>query len=139
MAKILSRVNGVIIIGANFVFSASLTKKVTGINASAVTELWDALRAGYNYKTSPYKNFASSYNASAHYGSVGFGIRTKYVFFDLAYVLKYSKDSFWLYPDNTVSGEYEDLIHNLNSDLYAGAISTKGLSHRIVATIGCKF
>ena len=78
------------------------------------------LRAGYNYKTSPYKNFDSPYNASAHYGSVGFGIRTKYVFFDMAYVLKYSKDSFRLYENDDV-------------------ISTRGLSHRIVATIGCKF
>lgn len=78
------------------------------------------LRAGYNYKSSPYKNFDSIYNASAHYGSVGFGIRTKYIFFDMAYVLKHSKDSFRLYQDDDV-------------------ISTSGLSHRIVATIGCKF
>ena len=78
------------------------------------------LRAGYNYKTSPYKNFESKYDASAHYGSVGFGIRTKSIFFDMAYVLKYSKDSFCLYQDDDV-------------------ISTRGLSHRIVATIGCKF
>lgn len=99
------------------------------------------LRAGYNYKTSPYKNFASSFNGSAHYGSVGFGIRTKYVFFDMAYVMKYGKDSFWLYPDNNSQnmGEYEDLIHNPGSDAYFSAISTKGISHRIVATIGCKF
>ena len=99
------------------------------------------LRAGYNYKTSPYKNFASSFNGSTHYGSVGFGIRTKYVFFDMAYVMKYGKDSFWLYPDNNSQnmGEYEDLIHNPGSDAYLSAISTKGISHRIVATIGCKF
>ena len=99
------------------------------------------LRAGYNYKTSPYTNFASSFNGSAHYGSVGFGIRTKYVFFDMAYVMKYGKDSFWLYPDNNSQnmGEYEDLIHNPGSDAYLSAISTKGISHRIVATIGCKF
>ena len=100
------------------------------------------LRAGYNYKTSPYKNFHSSYNASAHYGSVGFGIRTRYVFFDLAYVLKYSKDSFWLYqqPDGYISAsQYQDLIHNAESGIYNSAVSTKGISHRIVATIGCKF
>lgn len=102
------------------------------------------LRAGYNYKSSPYKNFASNYNATAHYGSVGFGIRTKYVFFDMAYVMKYGKDSYWLYPDTDrylTSEEYQDLlnIYNLNPDRYPSAISTKGISHRIVATIGCKF
>ena len=78
------------------------------------------LRAGYNYKTSPYKKFDSKYDGSAHYGSLGFGIRTKYVFFDMAYVMKYSKDSFRLYQNDDV-------------------ISTRGLSHRVVATIGCKF
>lgn len=100
------------------------------------------LRAGYNYKTSPYKNFKSSFNGSAHYGSVGFGIRTKYVFFDLAYVLKYSKDSYWLYPDTVqylTASEYQNLIQNSLPDRYTSAISTRGISHRIVATIGCKF
>ena len=71
-------------------------------------------------KTSPYKKFDSKYDGSAHYGSLGFGIRTKYVFFDMAYVMKYSKDSFRLYQNDDV-------------------ISTRGLSHRVVATIGCKF
>lgn len=100
------------------------------------------LRAGYNYKTSPYMHFTSPYNGSAHYGSVGFGIRTKYIFFDMAYVLKYSKDSFWLYqqPDGYISAsQYQDLIHNAESGIYNNAVSTRGLSHRIVATIGCKF
>ena len=55
--------------------------------------------------------------------------------------MKYSKDSYWLYPDNNSQGmgEYEDLVHNPGSDAYLSAISTKGISHRIVATIGCKF
>ncbi len=93
------------------------------------------LRAGYNFKSSPYQNFNSHYNATAHYGSVGFGVRTRFIFFDLAYVMKFSKDSYWIYPDENAG------FGNLTSDsaLYPGAISTKGLSHRIVATIGCKF
>lgn len=97
------------------------------------------LRAGYNYKTSPYKNFNTNYNATAHTGSVGFGIRTKYVFFDMAYVFRHSNDSFWLYEDNGAFSpdQYQDLINGNSSS--TGAIETRNNTHRIVATIGCKF
>lgn len=89
------------------------------------------LRAGYNYKTSPYKLVNSDYDGTTHYGSVGFGIRTKYVFFDMAYVLRYSKDSYWLYSAPAGSGSVESFSNT--------AAETSNLTHRIVATIGCKF
>lgn len=82
-----------------------------------------ALRGGYNYKTSPYKLVDNKYNASAHYASVGFGIRTKYVFFDMAYVLRIMNDSYWIYENADAS----NVVHNSN------------VTHRIAATIGCKF
>lgn len=85
-----------------------------------------AIRAGYNYKTSPYKLVDSRYNASAHYGSLGFGIHGKSFFFDLAYVLKYSNDSFWLYSTPACSSS-------------ENAVLTSNTTHRIVATVGCKF
>lgn len=81
------------------------------------------LRGGYNYKTSPYKLIDNQYNASAHYGSVGFGIRTKYFFFDMAYVLRFMKDSYWIYDTNDNSN----------------AVQNSNTTHRIVATVGCKF
>lgn len=81
-----------------------------------------ALRAGYNFKSSPYLNsseWSEGFNGSAHYGSVGFGYRSKFLFVDLAYVLKFSKDSYNLYPDATAQ--------------------IKNTTHRVAATIGFKF
>lgn len=83
-----------------------------------------ALRAGYNFKTSPYKLTSAPYNASAHYGSVGIGFKSKYFFADLAYVIRFTKDSYWLY-------EMDEFVNN--------AIEIDNQNHRIVATIGCKF
>lgn len=82
-----------------------------------------ALRAGYNFKSSPYrdsKEWAEGYDGSAHYGSLGFGFHNKFLFVDFAYVLRFSKDSYNLYtPDATAQ--------------------VKNTTHRIVGTIGCKF
>lgn len=83
-----------------------------------------ALRAGYNFKSSPYKLTSGPYNGSAHYASVGLGFKSKYFFADLAYVLKLSKDSFWLYDSNAPA---------------TSAVEYENTTHRIVATIGCKF
>ncbi|MCR4737412.1 MAG: hypothetical protein K5846_04560 [Bacteroidales bacterium] len=83
-----------------------------------------ALRAGYNFKSSPYKLTSGPYNGSAHYASVGLGFKSKYFFADLAYVLKLSKDSFWLYDSNAPA---------------TSAVEYENSTHRIVATIGCKF
>lgn len=79
------------------------------------------LRAGYRLKTSPYKLTDSPYNNTVHYISAGLGFRGKVLFGDLAYVLRMSKDSYWLYEPTGVPCNYE----------------TK--THSIVATIGCKF
>lgn len=81
-----------------------------------------ALRAGYNYKSSPYKLTPAPYNASAHSGSIGLGFKSKYLFADLAYVIRFSKDSFWLYDDYMTN-----------------PAEVSNTTHRIVATIGCKF
>lgn len=84
------------------------------------------LRAGYSIKTSPYRSstpeFANANNLT-HYGSFGFGIRSKYVYFDLAYQLRYGNDPYTLY--NTYAGNITAQIENM--------------THRIIATIGCKF
>lgn len=82
-----------------------------------------ALRAGYNFKTSPYANssqWSEGFNGSAHYGSFGFGYRAKYFFVDLAYIMKFSKDSYNLYTPNATT-------------------QIKNTTHRVAATIGCKF
>lgn len=81
------------------------------------------IRGGYNYKTSPYKLVDNQYNASAHYGSIGFGFRTRYFFFDMAYVMRFMKDSYWMYDTDDNS----NVVQNSNT------------THRIVATVGCKF
>lgn len=90
-----------------------------------------ALRAGYNFKSSPYRNSdninSMNYNATAHYGSIGFGFRSKTFFADLAYILKYCADAYTLY-DCSFSGP------NCNT-----TAQIKSTTHRIVATIGCKF
>ncbi len=85
------------------------------------------LRAGYNFKSSPYRNSsqseAAATDAVAHYGSLGFGFRSQYIFFDLAYVLRYTNDNYSLF--------YSPL-NNTTAQI-------KNTTHRIVATIGCKF
>ncbi len=90
-----------------------------------------ALRAGYNYKSSPYLKSSgtsnTTFNASAHYGSIGFGFRSKVFFADLAYVLRYCNDAYTLY-DCSFSGSYSNTTAEI-----------KSTTHRVVATIGCKF
>lgn len=78
------------------------------------------LRAGYNYKTSPYKLVENDYNASAHTASIGFGYRSKHFFCDLAYVLRMSNDNYTIFNGYT-------------------PFETQNTTHRIFATIGCKF
>lgn len=80
-----------------------------------------ALRAGYRLKTSPYKMTDSPYNNTTHFISAGLGFRGKIVFGDLAYVLRMSKDSYWLY------------------DAYGEPCNYASKVHSVVATIGCKF
>ena len=80
-----------------------------------------ALRAGYRLKTSPYKMTKSPYDNTAHYISAGLGFRGTIMFFDLAYVLRMSKDAYWLY------------------DAYGMPCEYGAKTHSVVATIGCKF
>ena len=80
-----------------------------------------ALRAGYRLKTSPYKMENTPYNNTAHFISAGLGFRGKIMFFDLAYVLRMSKDAYWLF------------------DAYGTPCEYKATTHSVVATIGCKF
>ncbi|MBO4489518.1 MAG: outer membrane protein transport protein [Bacteroidales bacterium] len=80
------------------------------------------LRAGYNFKLSPYKLADDKSVGSAHYASAGFGIRAKRVFFDMAYVLGLSKDDIWLYNAN-----------------YVDPARVSNTYHRVLATIGFKF
>lgn len=82
-----------------------------------------ALRAGYNFKSSPYLNsseWSEGFNGSAHYGSIGFGYRNKFLFVDLAYILKFSKDNYTLYQPTA-------------------PVQIKNTTHRVAATIGFKF
>lgn len=80
-----------------------------------------ALRAGYRLKTSPYKMANNPYDNTAHFISAGLGFRGKIMFFDLAYVLRMSKDAYWLF------------------DAYGTPCEYKATTHSVVATIGCKF
>ena len=80
-----------------------------------------ALRAGYRMKTTPYKMASAPYNNTAHFISAGLGFRGRVMFFDLAYVLRMSKDSYWLY------------------DAYGTPCNYAANTHNVVATIGCKF
>lgn len=78
------------------------------------------LRAGYNYRTSGYKAGVNS--DVAHTASAGLGFRTKHFIFDLAYVFKTQSVNMWLYDAD-----------------YVNASTVKTNTHRVVATIGCKF
>ena len=79
-----------------------------------------ALRAGYNYISSPYKNNIN--DGSKHYISAGLGFRTKYFFSDFAYALTTTKEQYWMYDPEFVN-----------------AVNNKFLMHRIVLTVGVRF
>ena len=79
-----------------------------------------ALRAGYRLKTSPYRLTGAPYNNTTHFISAGLGFRGKVMFVDLAYVLRMSKDAYWLY------------------DAFGEPCYYAPMTHSVVATIGCK-
>jgi len=79
------------------------------------------LRAGYNFKSSAYRKSVNNNNAM-HTASAGFGFRTKYFFCDFAYVFKTKTENLWMYDSDFVD-----------------PASLKTNTHRVVATIGCKF
>jgi hypothetical protein len=79
-----------------------------------------ALRAGYNYISSPYKDKIN--DGSQHYASAGFGFRTKYIFGDFAYAFNISKEKYWMYDPAFVHA-----THN------------KFITHRAMLTLGVRF
>lgn len=79
------------------------------------------LRAGYNFKSSAYRNTVNNNNAM-HSVSAGFGFRTKYFFCDFAYIFKTKNENFWMFDSD-----------------YVNPASVKTNIHRVAATIGCKF
>ncbi|MCL2247498.1 MAG: hypothetical protein FWC10_10415, partial [Lentimicrobiaceae bacterium] len=79
-----------------------------------------AVRAGYNYISSPYKDDIN--DGSKHYASLGFGFKTKYFYSDFAYALTTSKEKYWMYDANFVN-----------------AVNNKFLTHRIMLTMGVRF
>ena len=79
------------------------------------------LRAGYNFKSSAYRNTVNN-NNSMHTASAGFGFRTKYFFCDFAYIFKTKNENLWMYDSDFVD-----------------PASVKTNTHRIAATVGCKF
>ena len=79
------------------------------------------VRAGYNYKSSPYQSEIN--NMPFHSGSLGLGIRAKHnFFFDFAYILSWSKEKYWFYDPTLVN--HVDLTY---------------LSHKVAFTFGKKF
>ena len=79
------------------------------------------LRAGYNFKSSAYRKTVNNSNAM-HTATAGIGFRSKYFFCDFAYVFKTKTENFWMYDSDFVD-----------------PASLKTNTHRVVATIGCKF
>jgi len=77
-------------------------------------------RLGYGFTSNPYKNDANF--APSHTGSVGLGVRTKYLFFDLAYSIRFAQENYWMY-----------------NPLYVNYSSNQYTTHKVVATIGVKF
>lgn len=78
------------------------------------------LRAGYNFKSSPYKEELNK--GHVHIASAGFGLRSKHLFFDIAYQCRIAKDSYWFYDSE-----------------YVSEVNNKNMAHRVLATIGFKF
>jgi long-subunit fatty acid transport protein len=79
-----------------------------------------AVRAGYNYISSPYKDKIN--DGSQHYVSAGFGFRTKYFYSDFAYTVTTSKEKYWMYDP-----------------MYVNEANNKYNAHRILLTVGVKF
>ena len=79
-----------------------------------------AIRAGYNYVSSPYKNKIN--DGSKHYASAGFGFKTKYLYGDFAYALTTSKEKYWMFDPTFVN-----------------AAKNQFITHRTMLTLGVRF
>jgi long-subunit fatty acid transport protein len=87
-----------------------------------------AIRAGYNYISSPYKDgYSREYNGlkfsgAKHYASFGFGFRTRVFYSDFAYAITTSKDLYWMYNPQ-----------------YVNAVGNKFITHKVMLTMGIRF
>jgi len=79
-----------------------------------------AIRAGYNYTSSPFKNNIN--DGSKHYASAGFGFRTKYFYGDFAYAFTICKEKYWMYDAEFVN-----------------AVNNRFITHRIMMSMGVRF
>jgi len=79
-----------------------------------------AIRAGYNYTSSPFKNNIN--DGSKHYASAGFGFRTKHFYGDFAYAFAISKEQYWMYDAQ-----------------YVNEVNNQFITHRIMMSMGVKF
>jgi len=79
-----------------------------------------AVRAGYNYVSSPYKSKIN--DASKHYVSAGFGFKTAFLYGDLAYTYNTSNENYWMFDPEFVN-----------------TVKQKFITHRIIMTLGVKF
>ena len=79
-----------------------------------------ALRAGYNYISSPYKDEIN--DGAKHYASLGLGFRTNHFYGDFAYAMTLSKEKYWMYDR-----------------AFVNAANNQFLTHRIVFTLGVRF
>ena len=79
-----------------------------------------AIRAGYNYISSPYKNNIN--DGSRHYASAGFGFKTKHFYGDFAYAFTISKEKYWMYDP-----------------AFVNAVNQKFITHRVILTLGVRF
>ncbi len=77
-------------------------------------------RLGYNFTSNPYKDKIN--HSPMHTGTIGIGLRTQYLFVDVAYAIQFSKEDYWLYEPTYV---------NFTQNQYT--------RHKIAATIGVKF
>ncbi|MCL2168274.1 MAG: hypothetical protein FWH59_04025 [Lentimicrobiaceae bacterium] len=79
-----------------------------------------AIRVGYNYISSPYKNEIN--DGSKHYASAGFGFRTNHFYSDFAYAFTISKEKYWMYDP-----------------LFVNEVNNQFITHRIMLTMGVRF
>jgi hypothetical protein len=84
-----------------------------------------AVRAGYNYISSPYKDKIN--DGSRHYASTGFGFRTKHFFGDFAYAFNISKEKYWMYDPG------------VNEPAFVNEANNRFITHRIMMSLGVRF
>jgi len=79
-----------------------------------------ALRAGYNYSSTPYKDNIN--DGSKHYASLGFGFRTKFFYGDFAYALTTTKLKYWMF-----------------NPAFVNAVNNHFITHKLIFSLGLRF